>query len=693
MSVPTDRIRNVALIGHSGTGKTVLMEQLLVHGGVVPKFDPGKSVSDDTEEEIARKISIYSAFAHLDWNGCKVNVIDAPGSGDFIGEVVTALGAAECAIVVVGADTGVQIETAKRWRQLERDGTPRIVFVNGMDKEHADFDSVLEDLGRTFGGTFAPLTVPIGAGNSLEGIVDVVGRSAVLRSRGDAPVPDGMADDVEERRQALMEGAAEGDDALMEKYLEDEALSDEEILRGLTAAVAAGQVFPVLAGSALHDAGVRPLLDAIVRMAPSPAGAAVRVSAAGQDEGTGQDDGAGPAAERGIDPSGPTSALVLKTSVDQYAGRLSFVKIITGGLRSDADLICARTGSKIRLTKLSTRQGGKLEDVQELAAGDIGVLNKLADVETCDTLHEPHQAVAYAPLDFPQPAYALALRTASKQDEDKLSEIIGRTADADPTFRVRYDGETRETVVAAVGELHLAVVLDRIRDSHNIEVETELPRVAYRETINKPAAAEYQHKKQTGGHGQYAKVSLEIKPLPRGEKFRFENGVVGGAISRGYIPGVEKGVLEALTSGVLAGYPVVDVEARVVDGREHSVDSSELAFKLASREAAKAALAQARPTLLEPVVDLVVLSEDRYLGDILSDLSSRRGRVLGQEPIGTLQEIRAQVPQAEMLRYSIDLKSMTSGTASFEMTLSHYAPISGKVAADVIARAKQSAEG
>ena len=686
MSVPTDRIRNVALIGHSGTGKTVLMEQILVHGGVVSKFDPGKSVSDGAEEEIARKISIYSAFAHLDWNGCKINVIDAPGSGDFIGEVVTALGAAECAIVVVGADTGVQIETAKRWRQLERDGTPRIVFVNGMDKEHADFDSVLEDLGRTLGGTFAPLTIPIGAGNSFDGIVDVVGRRATLRSRGDGPVPDGMAGDVEERRQALMEGAAEGDDALMEKYLEDEALSDEEILRGLTAAVAAGQVFPVLAGSALYDVGVRPLLDAIVRTAPSPAGATVPVDGDGQAGGDGQ------ATERGIDPSGPASALVLKTSVDQYAGRLSFVKVITGGLRSDADLICARTGSKIRLTKLSTRQGAKLEDVQELAAGDIGVLNKLADVATCDTLHEPHEAVAYAPLDFPQPAHALALRTASKQDEDKLSEIIGRTADADPTFRVRYDGETRETVVAAVGELHLAVVLDRIRDSHKIEVETELPRVAYRETINKPAAAEYQHKKQTGGHGQYAKVSLEIKPLPRGEKFRFENGVVGGAISRGYIPGVEKGVLEALTTGVLAGYPVVDVEARVVDGREHSVDSSELAFKLASREATKAALAQARPTLLEPVVDLVVLSEDRYLGDILSDLSSRRGRVLGQEPIGTLQEIRAQVPQAEMLRYSIDLKSMTSGTASFEMTLSHYAPISGKVAADVIARAKQSTE-
>lgn len=682
MSVPTDRIRNVALIGHSGTGKTTLMEQILVHGGVVSKFDPGKSVSDCTEEEIARKISIYSAFAHVGWDGCKVNLIDTPGSGDFIGEVVTGLGAAECAVVVVGADVGVQIETAKLWRRLDRDGTPRIVFVNGMDKEHADFDSALEDLGRTFGGTFAPLTVPVGAGNSFEGIVDVLGRRALLRSRGGgAPIPDGMEGAVEERRQALMEGAAEGDDVLMEKYLEDEALSDEEILRGLTAAVAAGQVFPVLAGSARHDVGIPPLLDAIVRTVPSPAGATV------------QADGTGQTIERSIDPSGPTSAQVLKTSVDQYAGRLSFVKVITGGLRSDADLICARTGAKIRLTKLSTRQGEKLEDVQELSAGDIGVLNKLADVATCDTLHAPDGAVAYVPLDFPRPVHALALRTASKQDEDKLSEIIGRTADADPTFRVRYDGETRETVVAAIGELHLAVVLGRIRDGHKIEVETELPRVAYRETINKAAAAEYQHKKQTGGHGQYAKVSLEIKPLPRGEQFRFENGVVGGAISRGYIPGVEKGVLQAMESGVLAGYPVVDVEAKVVDGREHSVDSSELAFKLAAREATKAALAQARPVLLEPVFDLVVLSEDQYLGDILSDLSSRRGRVLGQEPIGTLQEIRAQVPQAEMLRYSIDIKSMTSGTASFEMTFSHYSPITGKVAEDVIARAKQAAEG
>jgi elongation factor G len=677
MSVPTDRIRNVALVGHSGTGKTTLMEQILVHGGVVPKFDPGKSVSDCTEEEIARKISIYSAFAHIDCDGRKVNLIDSPGSGDFIGEVVAALGAAECAIVVVGADVGVQIETAKLWRRLERDGTPRIVFVNGMDKEHADFDSVLEDLGRTFGGTFAPLSVPIGAGNAFEGVVDVVGQRALLRSRsGDAPIPDGMGDAIEERRLALMEAAAEGDDTLMEKYLEDEMLTDDEILRGMTEAVAAGQVFPVLAGSALHGAGIPPLLDAIVRTVPSPAGTTV------------QADGTGETTSCKIDPSGPASALVLKTSVDQYAGRLSFVKVITGRLRSDADLICARTGAKIRVTKLSTRQGEKLEDVQELSAGDIGVLNKLSDVTTCDTLHAPEAAVTYAPLDFPQPVHALALRTTSKQDDDKLSEIIGRTADSDPTFRVRYNGETRETVVAAIGELHLAVVLGRIRDGHKIEVETDLPSVAYRETINRPAAADYQHKKQTGGHGQYAKVSLEIKPLPRGEKFRFENGTVGGSISRGYIPGVEKGVREALESGVLGGYPVVDVEAKVVDGREHSVDSSELAFKLAAREATKAALAQAKPVLLEPVVDLVVLSDDQYLGDILSDLSSRRGRVLGQEPIGSLQETRAQVPQAEMLRYSIDLKSMTSGTASFEVEFDHYAPLTGRLADDVIKRSQ-----
>lgn len=679
MSVPTDRIRNVALVGHSGTGKTTLMEQILVHGGVVPKFDPGKSVSDCTEEEIARKISIYSTFSHVDWDGRKVNLIDSPGSGDFIGEVVAALGAAECAVVMVGADVGVQIETAKLWSRLQRDGTPRIIFVNGMDKEHADFDSVLENLGQAFGGTLAPLSVPIGAGSSFEGVVDAVGQRALLRSRsGDATVPDAISDAVEERRLQLMEAAAEGDDALMEKYLEDEVLTDEEILQGLAAAVAAGQVFPVLAGSALHDVGITPLLDAIVRIMPSPAGATV------------QADGTGEVTPYTIDPSGPVSALVLKTSVDQYAGRLSFVKVITGGLRSDADLICARTGSKIRVTKLSTRQGDKLEDVQELAAGDIGVLNKLTDVATCDTLHAPEGPVTYVPPDFPHPVHALALRTTSKQDEDKLSEIIGRTADSDPTFRVRYDGETRETVVAAIGELHLAVVLGRIRDGHKIEVKTDLPRVAYRETINKPASADYQHKKQTGGHGQYAKVSLEIKPLPRGQQFRFENGIVGGAISRGYIPGVEKGVREALESGVLAGYPVVDVETKVVDGREHSVDSSELAFKLAAREATKEALAQAKPVLLEPVVDLAVLTEDQHLGDILSDLSSRRGRVTGQEPIGSLQEIRAQVPQAEMLRYSIDLKSMTSGTASFEMTFSHYSPISGKAAEDVIARAKQS---
>ena len=676
MSTASSDIRNVAIIGHGGTGKTSLMEQALVQGGAVAKFAPvdgGKSISDHTPEEIARGISVHAAMAHLQWKGAKINLLDTPGSADFVGEVASALHVAELAVVTVGADVGVQIETAKLWRRLRSAGIPSVVFVNQMDKEHADFANAVADLQEKLGGNFVPAVVPLGAGAGFSGVVDLVGGKALTHTGGkESPgaVPEAAADSVEEYRQGLIEGAAEGDDTLMEKYLEEETLSEAEVRTGLAASLQAGQVVPVVAGSATLNAGVASLLDLIRLAAPSP------LAAAGESQ---------------VSAEGEPSAFVFKTSLDQYSGKLSWIKVMSGRLTPDAELVTTRDGKKERISKLYALQGAGLKDVPALAAGDLGVLTKLASAATGDTLAQDSE-LSYPPLELPQPVHAVTVAAASKKDEDKLGQFLSRVAEEDPTFRVRYNGETRETVVSTMGELQLSIALERLKNAAKVEVRTNVPRIAYRETINGSAGAEYQHKKQTGGHGQYAKVEIKIRPLANGEEFTFVNQIVGGAISKGYIPGVEKGLREGMAEGVLAGFPVMGIEATLVDGKEHSVDSSELAFALAARGALRSAVEQARPVLLEPVAGLTVIVEEQYLGDVLSDLSGRRGRIQGQEPAGAgMLEVKALVPQAELLRYAIDLKSMTSGTASFEVEFAHYAPLTGRLAEDVIKRA-QAAE-
>ena len=677
MSTASSDIRNVAIIGHGGTGKTSLFEQALVRGGEVAKFAPvdrGKSVSDHAQEEIARGISVHTAIGHLQWNGIKINLLDTPGSADFVGEVVAALRVAETAVLTVGADVGVQIETAKLWRRLQATGTPCIVFVNQMDKEHANFANVLADLQEKLGAAFVPVVVPIGDGAGFSGVVDLLSGKALTHMGGkESPgaVPSDAADAVAEYRQSLVEGAAEGDDSLMEKYLEEETLSEAEIRAGLSTSLQSNMVVPVVAGAATLNAGVANLLDLLQLAAPSP-----------------------PAATQGevaVSEAGNPSVFVFKTSLDQYSGKLSWIKVMTGVLTPDTELVTSRDGKKERITKLHTLQGAQLLDSPGLAAGDLGVLTKLSSAVTGDTLAQDPD-LSYPPLELPQPVHAVTVAAASKKDEDKLGQFLSRAAEEDPTFKVRYNGETRETVVSCMGELQLSIAVDRFKRAGKIEVETNVPRIAYRETINAAAEAEYQHKKQTGGHGQYAKVEIKIRPLRQGEDFEFVNQIAGGAISRGHIPGVEKGLREGLTGGVLAGFPVTGIEATLVDGKEHSVDSSELAFSLAARGALREALRHAKPVLLEPVSHLTVFVEEHYLGDVLSDLSGRRGRIQGQEPIdGGILEVKALVPQAELLRYAIDLKSMTSGTASFELEFDHYAPLTGRLAEDVI-KQSQAAE-
>ena len=682
MSYTSEQIRNIVIAGHGGSGKTTLFEHLLFTAGAIPRaetVDSGKTTADFTSEEIERKISVHAALAHLERNGKKINVFDTPGSPDFIGDVILSFRAAEFALLTVDGRTGVQIETIKLWRNLEGRAKPRGFFITRLDDERADFARVLEDIKAKFKVEPVALTLPIGAGSSYQGVIDVLsGKAFLVQGDGsgpekEGPVPAEYEKAVASAREKLIEAAAEGDDALMEKYLESGALDTAEIYAGLVKALAAHAVFPVFAGTAVKNSGLLPLLDFAADIAPAPETAKDVGLNAGNEP-----------VDMPLDGKKPLAALVIKTTYDQFSGKLSWIKVIQGKLSADSEAVNVTENKKERVGKLYTCLGKKLEEVRELCAGDVGIIAKSATLKTNDTLTAGDASFHFLPLRLPEPVHAVAVNAVAKKDDDKLGENLIRAAEEDRTFRYSFNAETKETVISGMGELQVNIILEKIKQNQKIEVETHVPRVAYRETISKKAGAEYTHKKQTGGHGQYGRVVLEIAPLPRGENYRFTNAVFGGAISKGYIPGVEKGVLEGMAAGTMAGYPVVDVEVKVTDGKEHPVDSSELAFKLAARNAFRESMRQAAPTLLEPIMNLTVFVEDKYLGDVMSDLSGKRGKILGQDSAGGIDEIRAQVPQAELLRYSIDLRSITSGTGSFSVEFDHYAPISGRIAEDVI---------
>ena len=687
MAFTTDKIRNVAVTGHGSTGKTTLVEQMLFAGGVISRAEPldsGRTTSDYLEEEINQKISIKTSLTHLGWEGVKINVLDTPGSADFAGEVVAALRAAETALVVVGAKAGVQIETIKIWRRLDSKNMPRIVFINKMERDQADFKKVLEDLKARFNKPFVPVTVPMGTGPDYKGVLNLIEEKAYLvpkagEKENAQDVPADAKGLLEEYRELLVESAAEGNDELLNKFLEAGALSSEEVRTGIREGIANNKIVPVLCGAGTLGSGIKALLDFLAQTAPSPE---IHTEAAGA-EGT---------ETVKTDSGAPFSAFIFKTTIDQFSGQLSFLKVITGKLAPELDIVNAGEGKKVKCGKVFECQGKKITELPEASAGDICILAKLANAHTNDTLHAPEKAVAYAPLALPAPVHAVAVSAKVKKDEDKLAQMLQKVAEEDKTFQVFFNAETKETVISGMGELQINMILSKIKDNQKIEIETKVPRVAYRETITKASDSQYRHKKQTGGHGQFAEVSIQVKPLPRGEHYTFDNAIRGMAVSKGYIPGIEKGLHEAMERGVLAGYPVMDVGVTLVDGKEHPVDSSEMAFKLASREALKAAMEKAGPVILEPVMKLSVFVEEQYMGDVLSDLSSRRGRVHGQDQLGGgIVEIKAEVPQAELLRYAIDLKAMTSGTGTFETEFDHYSPVQGKNAEDVIKAAKEAA--
>jgi elongation factor G len=690
MSFSTNAIRNIALAGHGSTGKTTVVEQMLFNGNVVTKaeiVDAGKTVSDYTEEEISRKISIHTSFSNLVWKDKQVNILDTPGAADFVGEVVAGFRAAETGLMLVAADAGVQIETLKLWRRLNVRNMPRVAFINKMDKERASFDSCFADLKDKFKIPLVPVTIPIGEGDSYKGIINLIENKAyMIPSDGQketaTEIPADMAETVEEYRLTCIESAAEGDDVLLEKYFEEGTLSEDEIRHGLNEGLMKNKIVPVLCGAAISNSGIASLLNFIANNAPSPEGIIERAVDSKEEP-----------IELNFDTSKPVSAFVFKTAIDQFSGRLSFIKVVTGTFVPDSEYLNETSGKKERISKLYKAQGKKLVEVKDLAAGDIGIMAKVESAKTNDSFGSTDFIVKYDALKLPQPVHAVAISAESKKEEDKLNQFMQKAAEQDLTFQVEYNTETKETVVACMGELHLNIILDNIKEKGKIGIVTRKPRIAYRETITKPANAEYAHKKQSGGHGQYGKVVMEVKPIPRDEHMVFVNAIKGGSISKGYMPGIEKGILEAMEEGFLAGYPVVGLEARIVDGKEHPVDSSEMAFKLAGKGALKAVFEKANVKLLEPVMNLKVFCEEQYMGDILSDLSSKRGRVLGQEPLGGgILEIDAQVPQGEMLNYSVDLRSITSGTASFEMEFDHYDSISGAIADKVIKEAQAAKE-
>ena len=691
MSVDPKDIRNVAVVGHNGTGKTSLVESMLYYTGAIPKAEAvagGKTTSDFTEEEIARKISVHTALASTEWMGKRINILDTPGTADFIGEAICSFRSAEAALMLVDARDGAQIETIKLWRRLDTRNKPRAVFINKMDKERANSRDVLDNLTEEFHSNFAPVTIPIGYAEEFKGVINLIENQAYkFNPNGKEeiiPIPVDMAETVEKYREELIEKAAEGADDLIEKYFEEGTLSDEDIRRGLREGLARNSVVPVFVGASEKGAGVTSLLNFIKNNFPIPTGTFEYIL---------KEDGS---EERNYPIGGKDSAeaYVFKTTIDQFSGKLSYIKVVNGTVGPDTDLSNPETGKRGKPGKIYRALGKKLIEIDCLNAGDIGIIAKFDPAATNATLlNDPNSKIRFRPLKLPQPIYELAISAGDKKSEDKMNDALHKITEEDLTFEMKYNEETRESIIGGMGELHINMILDKVKEKQKISINTKIPKIAYRETITKKSGlAEYSHKKQSGGHGQFGRVVIEISPIERGQYYAFENTVKGGAISKGYVPGIEKGIHEKMEEGFLAGYPLVDIGVNLIDGKEHPVDSSEMAFKLAAKGAMDIALSKAGAVLLEPFCKLEVFVDQDYLGSILSDLSGRRGRVLGQEDMGHLTSVRAEVPMAELRSYAIDLKSMTQGSGSFEIEFDHYETLNGKLAEDVIAEAKREKE-
>jgi len=683
---PTEQLRNVVVLGHGGTGKTSLAEAALFATGAISRLgrvDDGNTTSDYDPDEMKRKISISLSLLPCEWNGHKINVIDTPGYADFLGEVKQGVRAADAALVVVDAVSGVEVGTDLAWGYADeaQAGLPRLVLINRMDRENADFAAAVRQVQERFGKRCLPLHVPIGAQDAFQGVVDLIDMQAFLGEKADAgAIPESLGAEVSSYREQLIEAIAETDDTLINKFLEGAELSQDELRKGLRAAVCSGSVVPILASSAGKNIAVPRVLQALAGYAPSPAD---RGEIQAHDESGGE-------VSLKADPNGPLAVLAFKTSADPYVGKLTYLRVFSGTLKPDSQVWNANRKAQERIGQLFHMRGKTQEHATSLPAGDIGAVAKLAETTTGDTLCTRERPVLLEPIGFPTPSYRLAVYPKTKADLDKLGTALGRITEEDPSLRVSRDHDTNETVLSGLGESHIEVAAERMKRKFGVEVELVTPRVPYKETITVARQAEYIHKKQTGGHGQYARVAIEVEPLAKGSGFEFVNKIVGGSVPKQYIPAVEKGVHEALREGVLAHYPLVDLRVTLFDGKEHPVDSSEMAFKLAGAQALKKGAQEASPVLLEPVMTLRITVPEEHTGDILSDLNGKRGKVLGMTPQGSSTVIEALAPLAEVQRYATDLRSMTQGRAYYTMEVSHYEEVPSHVAQKVIQEAEKA---
>ena len=686
----TDKIRNVAIVGHGGDGKTILTEAMLFNAKVTDRFgkvEDGTTTTDFDPEEIKRQISISAAFAPLPWNDHKINVIDVPGYFDFVGEMLMALKAADSAVIVLSAVSGLSVGAEKAWEACVERKIPRIFFVNQMDRENANFIKTLDELKEKYGTAIAPFQVPIVEKEHFKGFVNAVDMTAREFEGGkmkEIPIPDDMQSVVEPIRTMLVEAAAETSEELMEKYFDGEELTDKEIQDALKKGIMEGDIVPVLCGSALQNAGVQVLMDEIVEVTPSPAERPAHKGTNAKN---------GDAVEKPVDASKPFSAFVFKTVVDPFVGKLSIFKVITGELKPGIALYNANKEANEKTGSLYMLIGKKQQQVDVITAGDIGAIAKLQHTETGDTLCTASDPVIYEGIDFPVPMLSMAIYADKEGDEDKVFGGLTRLEEEDPTFRVEQNSEIGQAVISGMGEMHLDVRGSKLKDKFKVAARFEEPRIAYRETIRKPLKAEGKHKKQTGGHGQFGHVWIEFTPLADAEKrFEFVDKIVGGVVPRQYIPAVEKGLTETMDKGVLTDYPMTGLQATLYDGSFHNVDSSEMAFKVAASLAYKK-LTDANPVLLEPIMLAEIIVPDDYMGDIIGDMNRRRGRIMGMTPIGNgKQKVEVEVPQGEIAKYATDLRSMTQARGSYTLTFLRYEEVPGNLAPKIIEEAKHRME-
>ena len=694
-SYNTEWIRNVGIVGHGDTGKTQLVSSLLFTAGMTPrlgKVSDGSTVTDWDEEEIARKISINTGLAFVEWlvpgqgEKTKINLLDAPGYSTFVNETKASLIAADAALITVDASHGCQVVTEKVWDYATEYDIPRVFVINWMDRELASFERALQSIEQVFGRGVVAAQLPIGQEKGFRGVVDLVGMKAhIYKPGGDGKpsleeIPADLADAAKEAHEKLVEMVAEGDDKLMEEFFEKGTLPVEDLIPGLREAVQSKRVFPVLCTSALQNIGSASLLDFIVDVLPHPG--------ARKASGHKQAPGKGDVTEREVADSAPLSIFIFRTLADPFAGRISYFKVMSGILKNDATLVNFNRSTTERFQHVQVMQGKTGVEVPEMHAGDIGAIAKLKESVTGETLGDKAAPLFYKPAHIPEPSITFAIEPKTRADEDRIGVAIHKILEEDLALRFSRDPQTKEFLLAGSGQQHIEVVVAKLHKRYHVDLTLKPPKVPYRETIRGKADAEGKHKKQTGGHGQFGVCRVKFEPLPRGTGFEFVDDIFGGAIPKNWIPSVERGIREAADRGYLAGFPMVDFRAALYDGKYHDVDSSDMAFKIAGSLAFKEGMKQARPALLEPIMHVEVYAPDQYSGDIMGDLSSRRGRISGSESRGQNVVVKAQVPLAEMLSYATDLTSMTQGRASYSMEFTHYDFVPGEIAEKVIAAHK-----